>query len=83
MHYIAGNLFPVSKLWNMFQVDFANAKIGGGVLGHGCVQEEIRFLISPELILSRLFTEKLEDNECLIISGKKVETSNPCRLYIN
>jgi poly(ADP-ribose) glycohydrolase len=28
------------------QVDFANRYIGGGVLGNGCVQEEIRFLIS-------------------------------------
>jgi len=26
----------------MIQVDFANKKIGGGVLGRGCVQEEIR-----------------------------------------
>ena len=43
--------------------------IGGGVLGHGCVQEEIRFLISPELILSRLFTERLGDNECVVITG--------------
>jgi hypothetical protein len=33
------------------QVDFANASVGGGVLGHGCVQEEIRFVLSPELIV--------------------------------
>ena len=37
----------------MLEVDFANAFVGGGVLGHGCVQEEIRFLICPELIISR------------------------------
>jgi hypothetical protein len=24
------------------QIDFANKHIGGGVLGHGCIQEEIR-----------------------------------------
>lgn len=36
----------------MLQVDFANKYIGGGVLGHGAVQEEIRFLICPELIVS-------------------------------
>ena len=53
----------------MLQVDFANAFVGGGVLGRGCVQEEIRFLISPELIASRLFTERLGDNECLIVTG--------------
>ena len=37
----------------MLEVDFANAYVGGGVLAHGCVQEEIRFLICPELIVSR------------------------------
>ena len=51
------------------QVDFANRMIGGGVVGEGCVQEEIRFLICPELILARLFTEKLEPNESLLITG--------------
>ncbi|XP_062510485.1 poly(ADP-ribose) glycohydrolase-like isoform X2 [Corticium candelabrum] len=53
----------------LLQVDFANKLVGGGVLGGGCVQEEIRFLICPELIISRLFTEGLADNECLIITG--------------
>lgn len=51
---------------NMLQVDFANRFIGGGVLSRGCVQEEIRFLINTELIVSRLFTEELCDNECLL-----------------
>lgn len=51
------------------QVDFANRMIGGGVVGEGCVQEEIRFLICPELILSRLFTEKMEPHESLEITG--------------
>ena len=51
------------------QVDFANRYIGGGVLGEGCVQEEIRFLICPELIVSRLFTEELDNNECLVMTG--------------
>ncbi|CAM4712794.1 unnamed protein product [Leuciscus chuanchicus] len=51
------------------KVDFANRFVGGGVTGSGLVQEEIRFLINPELIAARLFTEALEDNECLIITG--------------
>jgi len=51
------------------QVDFANRMVGGGVVGEGCVQEEIRFLMCPELILSRLFTEKLEPNESLLVTG--------------
>lgn len=52
------------------QVDFANKFVGGGVIGCGLVQEEIRFLINPELIVSRLFTEALDDNECLVITGQ-------------
>ncbi|KAL1264913.1 hypothetical protein QQF64_005268 [Cirrhinus molitorella] len=55
--------------YGMLQVDFANRFVGGGVTGSGLVQEEIRFLINPELIASRLFTEALDDNECLIITG--------------
>lgn len=53
----------------MLQVDFANKFVGGGVLGWGCVQEEIRFVICPELIVSRLFTECLDATEALIIVG--------------
>lgn len=53
----------------MLQVDFANRFVGGGVTSSGLVQEEIRFLINPELVASRLFTEALYHNECLIITG--------------
>jgi len=35
----------------------------------GAVQEEIRFMINPELIVSRLFTEELEKNEAVVIVG--------------
>ncbi|KAM4032091.1 poly(ADP-ribose) glycohydrolase isoform 1-T1 [Anomaloglossus baeobatrachus] len=53
----------------MLQVDFANRFVGGGVTNSGLVQEEIRFIINPELIAARLFTEELDSNECLIITG--------------
>lgn len=53
----------------LLQVDFANKYVGGGVLGMGCVQEEIRFVICPELLISRLFTERLAKNECLVVMG--------------
>lgn len=43
--------------------------IGGGVLGHGSVQEEIRFLICPELLVSMLFSEKMLHTEAIIITG--------------
>ncbi|KFM68951.1 Poly(ADP-ribose) glycohydrolase, partial [Stegodyphus mimosarum] len=53
----------------LLKVDFANKFVGGGVLGQGCVQEEIRFVICPELIVSRLFVECLDFNEVLIVTG--------------
>lgn len=51
------------------QVDFANRSIGGGVLGRGRVQEEIRFSTCPELIAAMVFMENMEDNEAIVISG--------------
>ncbi|XP_017112375.1 poly(ADP-ribose) glycohydrolase [Drosophila elegans] len=53
----------------LLQVDFANKYLGGGVLGHGCVQEEIRFVICPELLVSKLFTESLRPFEALVMLG--------------
>ncbi|KAH8273412.1 hypothetical protein KR026_003779 [Drosophila bipectinata] len=53
----------------LLQVDFANKYLGGGVLGHGCVQEEIRFVICPELLVGKLFTECLRPFEALIMFG--------------
>ncbi|KAJ3021810.1 hypothetical protein HKX48_007693 [Thoreauomyces humboldtii] len=53
----------------MLQVDFANKVIGGGVIGDGCVQEEIRFMINPELLVSRLFVQNLQPREAVVITG--------------
>lgn len=35
----------------------------------GCVQEEIRFLINPELVVARLFSESLWHKEALVLQG--------------
>ncbi|KAK3092578.1 hypothetical protein FSP39_004576 [Pinctada imbricata] len=51
------------------EVDFANRFIGGGVLGMGKVQEEIRFTVCPELVSAMLFMERMEENEAIIIQG--------------
>ncbi|XP_021956937.1 poly(ADP-ribose) glycohydrolase isoform X2 [Folsomia candida] len=59
----------IESAHDKLQVDFANRFVGGGVLGNGTVMEEIRFSISPELIAARLFTEVLDDDEVLIITG--------------
>jgi poly(ADP-ribose) glycohydrolase len=45
--------------------------VGGWVLDRGCVQEEIRFLICPELIAARLFTEALDSTEALVVVGEE------------
>lgn len=54
------------------QVDFANRYIGGGVLYTGCVQEEIRFCLSPECLVSMALAERLEEAESLILLGPKM-----------
>jgi poly(ADP-ribose) glycohydrolase len=53
------------------EVLFANKVIGGGILGSGAVQEEIMMAVAPEMIVARLFTAPLEDNEVLFITGAK------------
>lgn len=53
----------------MLQLDFANRVIGGGVLRSGSVQEEIRFLCSPELIVARLLCEAMQPHEALLLSS--------------
>ena len=47
------------------------------MLGEGCVQEEIRFVICPELLVALLFTEVLEDNEAVVITGESMSEIIP------
>jgi len=51
------------------EADFANKIIGGGSMDHGCVQEEIKFSICPEMNVSRLYCETMLDNESIVIVG--------------
>ncbi|XP_072970756.1 poly(ADP-ribose) glycohydrolase 1-like isoform X3 [Typha angustifolia] len=51
------------------EVDFANEYLGGGALHWGCVQEEIRFMINPELIIGMLFMASMRQNEAIEIVG--------------
>ncbi|XP_062138952.1 poly(ADP-ribose) glycohydrolase [Drosophila sulfurigaster albostrigata] len=68
LHVNAGGTIEDQGI-GLLQVDFANMYLGGGVLGQGCVQEEIRFVICPELLVSKLFTECLLPNEALLMVG--------------
>ncbi|KAL8049047.1 hypothetical protein ABFX02_07G108300 [Erythranthe guttata] len=56
-------------LTEALEVDFANKYLGGGALSRGCVQEEIRFMINPELIIGMLFLPSMADNEAIEIIG--------------
>jgi len=49
--------------------DFANMIIGGGVLANGSIQEEIRFAICPELIVSMLVCPRMDEDEAIQIVG--------------
>ena len=64
-HTIEDDLVPSHSL----HLDFANKYIGGGVLGHGCVQEEILFSIAAECLASLLFCERMDVNEAIVIVG--------------
>lgn len=51
------------------QVDFANRFPGGGVLGRGNVQEELRFAMSPELLASTLLCPAMGPDEAILVHG--------------
>ena len=55
----------------ILEVLFANKVIGGRILGPGAFQEEIRMAVAPEMIVTRLFTAPLGDQEVLFVAGAK------------
>ncbi|EAR94344.1 poly(ADP-ribose) glycohydrolase (macronuclear) [Tetrahymena thermophila SB210] len=54
---------------NYIHVDFANKYIGGGSLYDGDVQEEILFNTCPEMLVSTIFCQKMEEKEAILIIG--------------
>jgi poly(ADP-ribose) glycohydrolase len=54
---------------DMTVVDFANAYIGGGSLTKGSAQEEILFLIYPQLYATIPFCAKMKYNEAIFLSN--------------
>jgi Poly (ADP-ribose) glycohydrolase (PARG) len=51
------------------QVDFANEYLGGGVLRKGCVQEEIRFSVAPELLAAMILSPRMTPDEAIVMRG--------------
>lgn len=64
---VDGNIEDLGQ--DCLQVDFANRMLGGGALGDGCVQEEIRFMINPELAAGMVFLPTMAANESIEIVG--------------
>lgn len=56
-------------------VDFANKHIGGGVLRAGAVQEEIRFLMCPEMMVSMLLCNVMDQFDSISIIGAQAFSS--------
>ncbi|KAJ4903394.1 putative poly(ADP-ribose) glycohydrolase 2 [Raphanus sativus] len=51
------------------EVDFADEYIGGLTLSYDTLQEEIRFVINPELIAGMIFLPRMDANEAIEIVG--------------
>jgi len=51
------------------EVDFAAAYLGGGILGRGAVQEEIRFAQCPDLLAARLVCARLAPEDAVVVEG--------------
>jgi hypothetical protein len=61
------SLYDIGK--GCIEADFANRYVGGGILTWGDVQEEIKFSINPELIISMCICEFMKENEAIYIIG--------------
>ena len=64
---VRGDFQRIESARVSIHADFANMHVGGGVLRKGCVQEEIRFMISPESLVSVLLCDAMADNEAVLI----------------
>lgn len=54
-----------------FHVNFANSQFCGLVFAGGRLQEEILFMIKPELFVGVLFSTTMKSNESIIVSGAR------------
>ena len=66
---VADDALLIEACEGQLQADFANRHLGGGVLGKGCVQEEIRMVICPELLIGLLVCEPMRSREAVYLSG--------------
>lgn len=64
---IRNNFQRIESCGDAIQADFANKHIGGGVMSKGCVQEEIRFVVSPECLAAVVLCEAIGPHEAVTI----------------
>ncbi|XP_026194114.1 uncharacterized protein LOC34623054 [Cyclospora cayetanensis] len=65
---VEGGGIPCSEALDI-RADFANKVIGGGILYHGCLQEEVFFALCPELLLLRPLSQHLSAKEAAHCRG--------------
>ncbi|KAI3854827.1 hypothetical protein MKX03_004220 [Papaver bracteatum] len=64
--------YPAADFWSKSATSLCHLEyVGGGSLGRGCIQEEIRFMINPELIVGMLFLPRMDANEAIEIVGER------------
>ena len=64
---VLGQGHAIEEAAGCLQADFANAYLGGGVLSGGCVQEEIRFAIAPELTACVALCPVMYEHEAIAV----------------
>lgn len=57
-----GDNSDIEDFYGSLKIDFSNKYIGGGSLIYGCAQEEIMFVLHPEMYVSMILSEVLADN---------------------
>lgn len=65
---------PISQSSALLHVDFANARVGGGIFLNApgaTAQEEITFATHPELCIATVLCDVLRDDEALLIQGAR------------
>lgn len=68
---IEKNGVSIEQFFGTIKIDFANQYIGGGALWAGNLQEEIMFGNHPEMFVSMLLCQVMDENEALTFVGFK------------
>jgi hypothetical protein len=59
----------MSSIEGALTVCFSNKRVGGGTLGNGALQEEVRFATAPEHLIATLLCPEMGDGEAVLVTG--------------